>query len=275
MIGVLEAQIQSTLALRRQIQSQIDEVKDALKNDPANFKLRRKVELLQEKIKTPLLYLGNKGWHAGQALNPRGWTITTPDNTTLNTVLRSVIERYEIRDANGKLLSITVSDLRDAWIGYAYQKSGYSWLIGKLAAGHANASTLRAYLRQRQWRARGEQQVLKLQDALWKEVRGRRMIEPSILRMMVERGDITDEQRVRLEAYKERTRMGMGCRDPEHPPVSVAPGHVQGMVCRVQRCVLCPHGLLFADSLDGLTRRKAELLYIRETTPISLWLQST
>jgi len=69
-------------------------------------------------------------------------------------------------------------------------------------------------------------------------------------------------QRRRLADHRMRTRVGMGCLDPAHPPSVLVPDH-RGGLCPVQRCTLCRHGVLFEDSLPGLAVRMAELRFIR------------
>jgi hypothetical protein len=134
---------------------------------------------------------------------------------------------------------------------------------------------LRNYFRQRRWRAYSEGRVSALLSAIWTEIRGRRLIDGAVLRQMVERGEITDQERERLEQGRNRTRMGTGCRDFLNPPPEIAPGHPAGVGCVVQRCVLCRHALLFADSIEGLCRRKAELEHVFATMGMASWLESS
>jgi len=256
-----------TEPLRADARLRLKGVETQLERAQGDMELVRKREILKAMARSPWLFLGTS--------KSLGWGAVQLGRSDANAVLQQLIKKHGIRDQAGKIVSITLSDLRDAWIGYAYANSGYSWLVAKLAAGHSDPATLRSYLRQRQWRVHGERQTLRLQDALWKEIRARRLIEPSTLRTMVEQGEITEEQRSRWETHKDRTRMGTGCRAPRHPPPRIAPDHAEGEVCRVQRCVICQHSLIFQDSFDGFACRKAELIYIRETMPVSMWLQST
>lgn len=196
-------------------------------------------------------------------------------------VLQAVIKKYDIRDpgraAGGEapLVSVKPSDFRDAWIGFSFANGGHSWLLALIAAGHKTADAIKAYLRARRWRAYGEGQVRRVQDAFWSEIRARRLVDPTILRILVEQGKISEEDRQRLDEKRLRTRQGTGCTDIRKPPRYIAPNHQTGNICEAQRCVLCWRALLFADSLDHLCRRMAELEYIIASTPWAATIQSS
>lgn len=167
---------------------------------------------------------------------------------------------------------MTVGDFRDAYISFAYESSGYSWLVAKLAAGHRSLETLRTYLRKRHWKAHGEKKVHAWGEALWSEITVHRSIDPAILFARVQRGEISEEERAR---WTHRTHVGTGCSDFTKPPEYLAPDHVDGAGCRVQRCTLCHQGILFDDSYDHLARRLAELAHLQATMPLLAWMQSS
>lgn len=171
--------------------------------------------------------------------------------------------------------SITLGDLRDAYIGFAYEYSGYSWMVAKIAAGHKSLGALKAYLRQRQWKAHGEKKVLRFGESMWELIEQRRIVDPAILHAMVERGQVSKEQVERWLAHKDRTRVGTGCSNFRNPPRRLAPEHVEGSGCRIQRCTLCEHAIVFTDSADGLCRRIAELQAIQPTMALTAWLESS
>jgi hypothetical protein len=170
---------------------------------------------------------------------------------------------------------IYLSDFRDAYISFAYKYSGYSWLETQLAAGHKSVKSLRTYLRKRQWKTHGEQRVGEVIENLWNEIRSRRVVDPAILRAMADRGEISDEQRKRWMQHKDRTRVGMGCKDIKHPPKDISPEHPPGRSCIIHRCNLCSHGVIFEDSLDHQTRRFAELEQLKRDIPLNSWYQSS
>ena len=123
MFRIIETMIEMTEPLRAEILRLIVDAEARLTADPANMGLSREVAVLHEKAKSPWLYFGCS----------RSIPISMPTPEQLNPILQLVIKKHCVRDEAGCLLDITVGDLRDAWIGYAYQKSGYSWLIAQLA----------------------------------------------------------------------------------------------------------------------------------------------
>ena len=171
-------------------------------------------------------------------------------------------------------VSLSSRNLRDAFISFAYANNGYSWLIAKLAAGHSDLNTTRTYLAKTHWARFGRSKVRKLTEALWREIGERRIVEPAFLYAMVQQGEITEVQRQRWLEHKDRTRIGVGCKDFKHPPKTLVPEHKEDTGCRAFRCTLCPHAVVFEDSLDHLARRKAELVWARENIPLVSWEQS-
>jgi hypothetical protein len=47
------------------------------------------------------------------------------------------------------------------------------------------------------------------------------------------------------------------------------------MVCRVQRCTGCRHGVVFAESMVPLARACAELVFIKRSMPLAAWTGSS
>lgn len=242
---------------------------------------------LRNSIRSPWLGLGALGiakdlrsLDSGNA-STRVMVLTQLSNTkrsvvdALNPVERVVAEANVRLPANKKIGHMTLSDLRDAFIGFAYESSGYQWLMAKLAGGHASIRSAITYLRSRRFKAHGEGQIRKLGNALFSEIKERKVIDPAVLFALVQRGAITEEQRRRWEAGKDRTRMGTGCADFKNPPANIAPEHVEGTGCRPQRCVLCSHAIVFADSISHLCRRSAELISIQREIPVSVWIASS
>jgi hypothetical protein len=171
--------------------------------------------------------------------------------------------------------SITLKHFRDAFISYAYSASGHSWLIAQLAAGHSSIETLKNYLRRLRWKKHGEEVTRNFLDNLWGLIERRRIVEPAILYAMAKNKEVTDEQVIRWLNYKDRTRIGVGCRNITRPPPEISPNHVDGKICRVQRCTLCPYAIVFEDSGELLAKRLAELYHLKETIPLATWHASS
>jgi hypothetical protein len=197
------------------------------------------------------------------------------DSTHLNHLARAVAIKHNLLQQHPTLAQITTAIARDAWIGYAYVKTGYHVLMTRLASQHATARTLKHYLNRRRYREHSEVQIRKWQSAAFAEISGGRPIDPTRLRLLVQNGAISAEQEARLLDLRKRTRLGMGCLDPTHPPINIAPDHKEGALCRVQRCTGCHFGVVFEESLVPLARAYAELLFLRRQIPLATWSGSS
>jgi hypothetical protein len=197
------------------------------------------------------------------------------DSAALNELARAVSAKHELSDSHPSLVQVTTAIARDAWIGYAYVKSGYHVLLTKLASQHATARTLKHYLNRRAYREHSEGQIRRWQNAAFAEIAERRPLDPTRLWLLVQNGTISREQERRLLDIRQRTRLGMGCLDPTHPPKEVAPDHTEGALCRVQRCTGCRRGVVFEESLGPLARAHAELQFIQRQIPLASWAGSS
>lgn len=172
-----------------------------------------------------------------------------------------------------KIKRIAISDLRDAYIEAQYERSGYSWLTAMLAAQHGSIDSVAVYLRKRQYKAHSEKRFLSVTEKMWESVIHRKAIDPTWIAGKLEGATAT--QLTRWQEGKDRTRVGMGCRDFYNPPKATSPSHVTGTGCRTQRCTLCPNGIVFTDSLKHIARRVEELLHIQSSISVMSWSQST
>ena len=266
--NIIRVLYERTLPLRNELKAQLQELIERGQNTE-NF---LRIAELRRQIRSPWIYVKYRAHNEIDALETVSYCVDA---------YRKSIVRHLIKNANEAEPSkppisteFTLTDLRDAYISFAYQASGYSWLVAKLASGHANVESLKSYLHNRRWKAHGEGKVRQFLHILWVEIRERRCVDAAVLFAMVERGEISEEQRIRWENHKDRTRVGTGCISFYKPPVEIAPNHVEGTGCRIQRCILCPYAVIFEDSLDHLCRRLAELYNIKTTVPLPTWLQS-
>ncbi|WP_354086938.1 hypothetical protein [Burkholderia ambifaria] len=191
-----------------------------------------------------------------------------------------------IHDLNTKLppdrqiAPFTASDFRDAFAAYAYDVSGGMALYVMRMLGHARPDTTQRYLDNSLLNARRNWQYLTFSSALWREVKHHGAVDPTVIAKWTRDGQVTDTERLRLQTYRalQRSRIGVGCRDPSHPPKSIAPDFVHDGIalCPVQRCTLCvEHAVIFPDSLPGLAMRMAELSFIRTHMSMTAFMEST
>lgn len=261
---LIHALLERTAPLRETLQAELSELlKHSLTPETQN-----RVDELRESVRSPWIYVHSRSHFEIRSLDRKAYA----DATNLG----ELIGQLNVgRPADDQIPAMTISDFRDSFISYAYQRSGYSWLIAQLAAGHKSIESLKTYLRKRRFHAHGAGQLVKLGNAMWAEISVHRCVDAAILFAMVQRGEVTPEQRQRWLAYKDRTRVGMVCRDFKHPPKHIAPHHVEGAGCRVHRCILCEHGIVLEDSVDHLCRRVAELRHLQCELPLVTWLQSS
>ncbi len=264
---ILTMMIERTKQLRCTVQLHLADAESRFEKRPSH-ELEIEIAVLKQRLKSPWLYhtLGKTG--DVKAFEP-------VDSFPLNEVLRATIIRHGLEKRHPKLMNFTTADARDAWIGYAYRASGYNILIAWLASQHANLKSLKHYLLQRRFKLESEQKVRQLQDALFEQIKKREVVDPTKLRILLQEGEITEQQELRLKDLRHRTRLGMGCLDPFHPPRNIDPDHSSTELCVVQRCIGCLHGVVFAESLEPLARNHAELLYLQRTMPLPAWLGSS
>lgn len=228
---------------------------------------------LQREIRSPWLHPLRDG--VVKALTPDDAKRWEKQTSFLDYVIGRINKRNEPKGVEPIPLAITPRSLRDAFISFAYERSGYNWLLAKLAAGHKNPASTTTYLRNNYWAAFGNSKIRSLLAAMWGDIESRRIVEPAFLFAMVQRGEISEEQRVRWLSGKDRTRVGVGCKGFYSPPKTIAPQHQPGTGCRVFRCTLCVHAVLFEDSADHMCRRLAELEALQGQVPVVSWEQSS
>ena len=263
---ILQFIIEKTEPLRRQVLAELAELRRRAATEPG---LETQIARLDRLSRTPWLYAGQ-----GRAGAVGGLTGEGNPSAPLD-VARRTAERAGLLDRYVRLDVFVAKDAREAWIGHAYVHSRYHSLLTQIAGNHGSLRTTRHYLRSRRYRAYSERQVRRLQDAVFSEIDDGRVVDPTRLRLLVENGKVTAEQEARLNDYRHRTRLGMGCLDPRSPPKAVDPDHPEGALCRVQRCTGCPHGIVFADSMPPLARRYAELMHLKRTMPLASWSDSS
>ncbi len=246
-----------------------------LEAQPDSLATRQELAAIAQKLRTPWLYYQKDG--RGYAAAGRTSLALLIYNQIV--ALKRIAVEFipESRPNRGELIaaieSLRWSDVRDAFATHVYDNSGQNIFLVQRALSHADPFTTRRYLRQRrQLRERFDAFRTVMETAL-REVRDGRPVDPTILYLASNFRKFGETDRERLKRY--RTRMGMGCSNPTDPETFLAPTRPKGAVCAVQRCVLCRHGIVFAEAFEGLADRHADLLRLRETTLPDRWMTST
>lgn len=182
--------------------------------------------------------------------------------------------------ADQQLAILLAGDFRDAFAAYSYLSTGGSVLSVMRALGHRRPSSTQGYLDNTLINERSQAVFRAFSQSLWDEIKVHGRADPTILAQWSRGGQVTEEHRQRLVDYRglRRSRMGVGCKDPTHPPKAIDPSFVaQGAsMCRVQRCMLCiEHAVIFPDSLPGLVKRLTELRHIKTRMPLQTFNESS
>jgi hypothetical protein len=260
---LLQYVIDITAPLRREVLVQLAAARTNHAATPS-IELAAEVDRLEKLSRTPWLFLSTKpGGISGHFEGCKARYMTE--------MVRHVVETSRLAQEYPRLREFTASDARDSWIGHAFVQSGYQFIIALLAAQHISPTSLQHYIGFGRYRAHSEKKAREFYHVLFSEIEARRPIDPTRLRLLVRNGAITPEQEARLSDYRMRTRLGMGCLDPQSPDRHVAPGHPEGAICRVQRCIGCSKGIVFQDSMPPLAKALAELRHLRRLIPITAW----
>lgn len=222
---------------------------------------------LRAMLRSPWLYLSRNGVGAARV----GWVSEAAQ--LARTFQQFAEEASALAGRRGadaseqaSIKSLRLSDMRDGYAAFLNDGSLFNTFLVKRALGHTKLRTTMRYLDKRRDILRRYRDYARFQEILFDEIESEQRLDSTVLVMRTKVGAITDEQRARLRDHRQRTRMGMGCLDPLHPPVEIAPEHAGGL-CSVQRCTLCRHGVVFPDSWPSLATRAAELEFIRGRTP--------
>lgn len=180
------------------------------------------------------------------------------------------------RPADDQIPNVTPSDFRDIYARWVYLQSKGNILAVMLALGHASVETTLGYLRHKIYKVEHDDQIRRFMIHLFDGL-GRGEIDLTKLAQLLRHGEITPEMEARLTEYRalQRSRIGVGCADPRHPPEHVAPGHVPGRLCGANRCLKqCEHARFLPEAMDGIAMRVEELMVMSDHLPREPWLKA-
>lgn len=275
--------IERSEPLREPLRKRLEKLEEQTKGQRLTDAQTLEIAQLKQAIRSPWLHATRPGRHKMEDFDPNDpvWNVKelTKSDVGSNAFKNVKLIRHLQGEANAVLANhghplieeITLSDLRDAYINWAYSSNGFEWMMAKLAAGHTTIHAAISYLRTRALKQHGETAVRQLTAIVFDEIKTQKRLDPIFLYARVNRGPVSEEQRQRWAQGKDRTRVGTGCADFKHPPKHMAPHHQEGKGCRTQRCTLCDHAVVFHDSYHHLARRKAELLDHQGNVGMLIW----
>lgn len=239
----------------------------------------KKVQQLWQGCRIVWLYVdsrGNINW-----LDWRYWSrylVPASGSKSQVSYLDLVLERLNVHRAEqGKppIAKVTPSDFRDIYARWIYIQSGGNILAVMQALGHSSISSTVNYVENNIFSAENDEHARRFMTHLFEELRQGR-VDLTILAQLVRHGPLTPEMEARLIEYRKlmRSRIGVGCSSPRHPPPAAAPNHIEGRLCATHRCLNgCPNAKFLPESLDGISMCVEELMAMSEHLPRETWLR--
>lgn len=172
---------------------------------------------------------------------------------------------------------IVAGDFRDAFAAYVWRSTGGSILHVMKALAHRRPKTTGTYLGNTAVNDESSAVFLTFGNGMWHQVQTEPQLDATLLAKVTRDGQVTPLERARLVDYRalKRSRVGVSCKDPCHPPASIDPEFVADGVaqCVVHRCTLClTHAVITEASLPGLAMRLAELRWLKTNIPLDSFI---
>ncbi|WP_282027257.1 hypothetical protein [Ruegeria faecimaris] len=249
------------------------EKRKVIEKEPDGLEKAAALAEIDYRLRSPWIYLNSRQSGVKAVSRVR---LAQLMNEQLPIIRKRALELPSVRkNANEKVAqsirTLNWSDLRDAFAAHIYAASGGNVFLVKRALNHNDVRVTRSYLRQRRLIREHFDDFRKVISAALEEVSQGRALDPTILFLRSNYADFTNEDRERLRLY--RTRLGMGCTDPNNPDPVISSR--SGALCETQRCILCRHGVIFTEAWKGLADRHADLIWIRQASSPIRWLTST
>jgi hypothetical protein len=242
---------------------------------------RKRVEKLREGVSSVWLYVtatsDEISWfNPNESQYSRG----TGGANRITFLDRLVARINKRQPADRQVANIKAGDFRDAYAAYAYQISGGMVLYVMKALGQRSLRSTKDYLDNTLLNAESNRLYRTFSNAMWHEIKVHKRLDPTVIAKHSRDGVASQEHRDRLATYRNlrRSRIDVGCRDPQNPPKRIAPRfQADGKEhCHVQRCMLCvENAVLFPDSVRGVCKRLAELRHIRSRMSSVAFIESS
>ena len=171
---------------------------------------------------------------------------------------------------------VAPSDFRDIFATYLWRQSGGNIFVIMRLLNHSHAITTDRYVDNVILNSERDLQARTFLDHVFAELsRGR--VDIAILAHLQQHGIVTPEMEARLQDFRalQRSRIGVACKDPSHPPPEIQSKKNSQRLCATQRCLLCKtHAVILPDSLSGIAMRVEELKAIQCAVSVENWLAS-
>ena len=271
---ILQTLMERTEPLRKQLRSDLEGCKlerrtlDGQDSEPKAVALDLRITRLEHAVRSPWLYFTTST--PGEVISAlRDTNFGTSSNASKGSFMDVLVEKINLNVPEDRRISPMKSgDFRDAYAYDSYHASGGSILSVMRALGHKHVQSTATYLQNTLIAGEHLKLFSTFSNSLWSELKLTGRVDPTVLAKWSRDGEVTNDQRERLGAYRKFfiTRVGVGCRDPHHPPAHIDPTFIADgvAVCCVQRCTLCiEHAIITPESMNGLCKRLAELRQIQ------------
>ncbi len=191
-------------------------------------------------------------------------------------VLIDQLNRERATRGDVPIPSVVQSDFRDIFATFLWRQSGGNLFVVMRLLNHAHLATTERYVDNTILNAERDQLARTFLDHLFAEL-GKGRVDIAILTHLQRHGAVTPEMEARLHDFRalQRSRIGVACKDPTHPPPEIQPKTDGLRLCTPQRCLLCkPHAVILPESLAGVAMRVEELEAIQRAISVETWLAS-
>lgn len=196
--------------------------------------------------------------------------------TTYMAVFLDRLNRERAARNKAPIAFVSPSDFRVMFAMYVLRMSGGNILAVMSALNHARLRTTDGYVDTNILNAERDHQARTFIDHLINEL-GKGRVDITILAHLQRHGAVNKEMEQRLTDFRahQRSRMGVACKDPFHPPIDIQPESANKRMCGPQRCLLCkPHAVILPESMSGIAMRVEELEAMQDDLPVGIWLES-
>ncbi|MBD0679933.1 hypothetical protein [Pseudomonas sp. PSB11] len=271
-VDPLRKQLQSRLAVERDLYDQM--CKDGDFHDELVEQLHL-VQNLEQGSRSIWLYIGKHGNIDWLNENRSNRHSLDHKQTTYLKVLTSQINGKRIEQGCPPIGHITTSDFRDIFALYVWRQSGGNVLAVMRLLSHSRLRSTQCYVDNNILNAERNLQARIFLDRLFVEL-GQGRLDVTILAYLQQSGAMSPEVEKCLHDFRamERSRLGIACQDPLHPPPNIQPDADGSLRCGIQRCLLCKQGLILPESFDGIAMRVEELEVIQRHVSVEAWLTS-
>ena len=236
----------------------------------------KKIHKLEAGYRSVWLFVNYCG--AIEWLDARTTTIFTLDSkrVTYMTVLVDRLNSERATRSEAPIAAVRPSDFRDLFALYVWRMTGGNILALMRALNHAQLRTTQDYADNNILNAERNNQARTFLDHLFDEL-GAGRVDITILAHLQRHGEVSNEMGQRLTEFRaqQRSRMGVACKDPFHPPIDIQPASAGKRMCGSQRCLICkPHAVILPESMSGIAMRIEELEAMQIVLPVGIWLES-